>query len=243
MANTVAQLKLAVAGFLQRDPAVFVRAGEPKVDLLLQACNNARLYAERKVDFELSKVDVNIPNVTLSDGADISTAVLRSDNTTPVRVKKIITPFLPFDSQGSFPVDLVMRKTWNDRLKRRYEGAKPIDRVDMAFLTEAPFCVLLEGSMIYVVPADSTAFSSTTFTVAASVIRWLDAYETGEETDFLLDNCFDWMMFYCIMQMGYYMKEDERVQLNSAMVSDAWDSLVNWNNELVRSTVDDTNLD
>jgi len=79
-------LVTAVASFMGRERSTFIRNG---FDVLLQACNNARLYAERQIDFELSRVSIAIPNVSLANGGSLDDAVLFSDLSTPVSVKKI----------------------------------------------------------------------------------------------------------------------------------------------------------
>lgn len=253
MANTVNMLKLAIAGFMQRDPGVFVRGEQPNtVDLLLQACNNARLYAERRIDFELSKCDVTIADVSLTNGGSLEDAVLKDSNPAEaVRVKKIITPYLPLADAGDvYPVDLISRKSWDENVKRRFSLASPKDRIDLATFTTAPFVLVQDGNLIFVTPADTSQFDST-FTVSANVVRWLDAYVQGDvnmtaqsdQNDFLLDNCFDWMLFYGITQLNFYLKEDQRVQLSSSMLKDTWDSMVTWNNELIKASSDDVNLD
>lgn len=241
MSNTVGQLKLAIAGFLQRDPSVFVRTGTEEVDLLLRACNNARLYAERKVDFELSKVDAQLSIASITDGADLSGAVLYG-TATAVSVKKIITPYLVMENGTQYPVDLWSRKKWDDRVKRKYEGAKPTDNFDYAGLTEAPFVVIRDGNKVFVTPADTESFP-TIFTLYMNIVKWLDEYDEDADNDFLLDYCFDWLMYRAIFELNFYLKEDERVNLSSALVADAWDSLVKWNNELMAATVDDVDLD
>jgi hypothetical protein len=236
-------LKVTVAGFMQRDPTIFLRTvGATTVDLLLQAANNARLYAERKIDFELSKTDVDVPAVTLNDGGNLNNAVLHSDGTTPVRIKKIITPFIPMSNGHQYPVDLWDRKKWDDRVKARFEAARPTDTEDFAFITDAPFVVIQSGNVVYVTPPDVSQFTST-FKLFFNVVAWLPTYEDGTENDFLLDNAFDWMMFYCISQLNFYLKEDERVAISEKMLADTWDSLVKWNNEMIMSSVDTTDLD
>lgn len=243
MPNTSAQLKTAVAGFMQRDPSVFIRGtGVSQVDVLLLAMNNARLYAERLVDFELAKDQVDFPDVSLTDGVDMSTAVLHG-TTTPADVKKIVVPYLPLADGTNYPVDLWTKRAWSDKLKRRYESARPTDTSDYAQLTEAPFVVIQNGTTLMVAPADTTAFPSSTFTLSADCYLWLPTYVTGTESDFLLDKCFDWMLFYCVSQLNFFLKEDERVQLSAAILKDTWDALVNWNNTLMTANTDDIDLD
>ena len=272
--HTAGQLKSAVAGFMHRDPGVFIRpsiAGAtgyltddlgnrildsdnnpivvslPSVasfDILLQAMNNARLYAERRVDFELAVTQVHIPGLTLADGGSLTNAVLASDDTTKVGVKKIRTPYLPLhQSSHFFPVDLTSKKKWDDRVKARWEGAHPRDRADFAFLTDCPFELVQSGNLIFIVPPNSKMYEGGTLTVGAEVLAWLPDYVDGSEEDFLLDFCFDWLMYRTIQELNFFLKEDERVQLSAKLVQDSWDALVTWNNELQASAVDDANLD
>ena len=240
MPNTVAQLKLAVAGFMQRDPAVFVRGS---FDLLLQACNNARLYAERKVDFELAHVAVDLPHTDPLNGVDLSAAVLHG-TATAVRVKKIISPFLANTDGGQFPVDLWTKRRWNDKLKRRFERGHHHmhSGTPQKHFVESPFVVVQDGTTLFVVPVDSKMFSAP-FTIYLDAIRWLPPYVTGSENDFLLDNCFDWLMFYSISQMNFFLKEDERVVMSESVLKDTWDALVKWNTELLQTATDDVDLD
>lgn len=241
MANTANLLKATVASFMQRDPAVFSRTvSSLTIDLLLQAANNARLYAERRIDFELSKVDVDIPAVDINNGGNLANAVLHG-TATAVAVKKIITPYLPMADGTQYPVDLWDRKKWDDRVKARYEKQRPTDPSMLVRLTTAPFVVIQTGNTVFVAPNDASQFT-TSFTLYCNVVRWLPAYTAGTETDFLLDNCFDWMLFYCISQLNFYLKEDERVMISDKMLNDTWDSMVKWNNELIMSSVDTTDL-
>lgn len=273
MGHTAAQLKSAIAGFMHRDPQVFIRPstagatgyltddqgnritdsdgnaivltlpGHEAFDLLLNAMNNARLYAERRVDFELAVEAVHIPNVTLASGGLITDAVLASDDTTAVSVKKIRTAYLPVNETEYFPVDLMSKKKWDDRQKARWEGQKPLDTAQYPYLSEAPFGLVQNGNQVFIAPPDNKVFASGSLTVAADVIAWLPDYAEGTETDFLLDFCFDWLMYRSIFELNFFLKEDERVQLSTALIRDAWDSLVIWNNELQAANVDDVSLD
>ena len=273
MGNTVALLKIAVAGFLQRKMTDFLRtasqlsaaplldaqnnpildaggnviqeaapAGQAVAfDILLQACNNARLYAERRVDFELSKVSATIPAVDLLNGGSLSTAVLVGTST-PVSIKKILTPFIQMADGTQYAIDLWTKKKWNDRLKARFEAARPTDTSDFAFITDAPFVLVQYGNKVFVAPADSTAFTSP-FPVFLDVVSWLPIYVTGTENDFLLDNAFDWMMYRTLYELNLYLKEDERIPINAKFMEDGWQSIVTWNDQLIAANVDDVDLD
>src|SRR5204863_1721606 len=107
MPATANDLMTATASFMGRERSTFIKNG---FDVLLQACNNARLYAERSVDFELSRISVEIPNVSLTDGASLDDAVLYSDHTTPVSVKKIKKAFIAFfGNTNTFPISFYSR--------------------------------------------------------------------------------------------------------------------------------------
>lgn len=243
MPTTVLQLKTAVAGFMQRDQNTFLRQNPDTGvvwDVLLQACNNARLYSERRIDFEYNKFPIQVPNVTLPGGGNLDDATLFGDPSTPKAVKKIISPMLPIDNSATqFPIDLLTKRAWNDRLKRRFEGARPTDTSDFIHITESPFSLVQQGKVIMIVPPDSTAFPISPFTVYADAVCWMTVYVTGQETDFLLDFAFDWLMYRAIQELNFFVKEDERVQLSATMVKEAWDALVLYNNELTQSMADD----
>lgn len=267
MANTQSMLATAVAGFLQRDPSTFLRGtggltqlldaagnlmldagGQPimvpvtvTLDLLLQACNNSRLYAERVIDFTFAAATVTIPSVDLKNGASLDTAIL-TGTMTSVRVKKIITPFLGMADGTQYPVDLWTKKKWNDRIKRRFEGARPTDSTNYAFITDSPFVVIQNGNTVFVTPADSTAFQNN-FPIYLDCLTWLPPYVNGTENDFLLDSCFDWMMYRSIYELNFFLKEDERVQIAEKLMTDSWNAVIKWNNELIAANVDDVDLD
>lgn len=240
---TVADLKTAVAGFMQRPQTTFVRTDmTPNLDLLLVACNNGRLYAERRIDFELAKLQAYIEGVSPLNGASLSTAKKMSDDS-PVSLKKIITPYLSFNNgSGQYPIDLWTKKKWADRVKARFEGAKPTDTSEFAFITDSPFVLVQDGPNIFVAPGDTTALTDP-FIVYLDAIAWLPNYTLGTQTDFIIQNCFDWMMFYCVDELNYYLKEDERVMLSKQQLEDKWNSVILWNDQLIASSVDDIDLD
>ena len=238
---TATAVSATLAGTSAQSVTATLISTSTTLDLVLQACNNARLYAERMIDFELAVATVTVPSVDTFNGADLSTAVLYGTSTA-VSIKKIMTPFLAMGDGTQFPVDLWDKKKWNDRLKSRYEGASPRDRKDYACITDSPFIVVQNGSKIFVAPADSNVVGGTQI-VYLDAYLWLPPYVTGMENDFILDNCFDWLMYRCIHELNFFLKEDERVALSTKLMQESWDAMVKWNNELIKSAVDDVDLD
>ena len=173
-------LMTSVASFMGRERSTFIRNG---FDVLLQACNNARLYAERSIDFELSRVSVEIPNVSLSDGASLDDAVLHSDHSTPVSVKKIKKCFIAFaGNTNTFPIAFYSRDKWLRRVQRNWEKLRPIDWSSLArqsmeeqFGFFQQFAVIQTGRQVYLVPASKDAVGES-FTLFLDVLQWLPSY-------------------------------------------------------------------
>jgi hypothetical protein len=308
-------LMTAVASYIGRERSTFIRNG---FDVLLQSCNNARLYAERMIDFELSRVSVAIPNVSLSDGGSLDDAVLFSDLSTPVSVKKIKKCFVAvLNSTTPFPVSFYSRDKWLRRVQRLWERnnpglyVTPSSAQDYLNYAQEP-AVIQMGRQVNLVPADARAFGDTV-TLYFDVLQWLPQYGqeavlgvassttagklvntvgdfvnqavkigmvvqnvtdgtsatiaavesgttlllnadifvsgesysilTADESDFLLDVAFDWMLYRSIWELNFFVKEDERTQLSSVLIADAWNALRSYNENLISQSVDDVDLD
>ncbi len=243
--TTVNDLKIAIAGYMQREPSVFIRTvGNNTFDLLLLACNNARLYAERLVDFELSRQDCKV-TVSRDEGGSLAFATEIEDENTGVSIKKIVSPFVLHADGNTYPVELWSRKKWDDRVRRKALNVRPDDTTNSTnwWFAGSPFVIVQEGRTVYVAPVDVGMFPSEEFDLYFNVVSWLPKYATGDEDDFLLENCFDWMLFYSISQLNFYLKEDERVVLSDNVLKDTWNSVVKWNFELTDSSTDNANLD
>jgi len=235
---TINELKLAVSGFMQRDQATFVRGQAPNsFDLLLQACNNARLYAERRVDFELARCTAEFVDVNLIEGVRLGVATDRATGGL-VTVKKVVTPFLVGSDGSARPLDLWTKKKWTEALKRRYEAQHDTSDV---LINLGQLVVVQDGDLLFVAPADAAALGGT-YTLCADAFKWLTPYTDNTNTDFLLNYAFDWLMYRCIYELNFFLKEDERVMLSDKLMTEAWNAVVTWNNELVTANTDDSNL-
>lgn len=321
---TANDLLTAVASFMGRERSTFIKNGH---DVLLQAANNARLYAERMIDFELSRKMVDVPNVSLSTGGDLDDAVLHDNPSTPVNVKKIIRPFVTFAGQtNTFPIAFYSRNSWLRRVQRNWERIRPIDPAiffspankSIEWWTQEYFGIIQQfacmqsARKIYLVPADEKAVGAETITMYFDVYAWLpnygetefngtatatttnklidsaadfidegahvgmvvrntdnqteavvlavedtntlllnaDIFATDEnyrimvanETDFLLESCFDWLLYRCVFELNFFVKEDERVGLSTQLMTDAWNAMRAWNENLISQSVDDSDL-
>jgi hypothetical protein len=242
MPTTSGELKIAVAAFMHRQPASFL-AGTTSFDVLLKAMNNARLETERLIDFELSKVSVDLLNMSVVDGIDLVEARLHGTNEL-VNVKKIKKPYLAYTNavNGLFPIGFTSQESWIARVQKHHEMTSPKDNAP-SVATTAPFVLVQVGTRVFVVPPDATNLGGDTINVYLDVLRWLPKYVTGDEQDFLLENCFDWLMYRTIEELNFFLKEDERVQLSAGLVARSWEAVTRWNANLILQGVDDTNLD
>lgn len=237
MARTVAELKLAAAGFLNRDASGFVVGG---FDLLLQACNNARLYVERTVNLELARVSAQL-SVNLSTGGALSGTVLQGTSTAVV-VKHIRSAGLALtnDANTVVPVKIYNRDDYLAKIGRRSTNMTSLTTSDFQS-PSIPYGIFRLADKIYLVPNGGFASGTTSVTVYMDVFKWMDPYVNGNETDFLLDYCFDYMTFRVMAELNFFLKEDQRVQLQAGVVKDAWESLKAWNALIVEQS-DDVSL-
>ena len=52
----------------------------------------------------------------------------------------------------------------------------------------------------------------------------------------------DWIVFNAVIRLNFFLKEDERVKVEAAIVDDAWKATVRWNMSLVQSRSQEFNL-
>mgnify|MGYP001611534206 CR=1 FL=1 len=321
MPLTSNDLMNAAASYAMRKREDFVKNG---FDCLLRACNNARLFAERQIDFELSRVSATVPNVDLNNGGSLDNAVLFGTSTA-VNVKKIKRPFITFgNNSNAVPVGFYGRDAWLGRLKRLWEKLLPAQTSSVTaqslqqfwtrdfVATLQPYAVIQMGRTVYVAPADLQALGQT-FSIHMDVLRFLPDYGTtaitgttdgsaatnklihgsatfitsgvrigmlvnnttdgttaiitsidsqtqlglnadifvpGEaysinvpnETDFLLTNCFDWLLYRTLWELNFFLKEDERVALSRDLINESWEAVKSWNENLINLATDNADL-
>jgi hypothetical protein len=62
------------------------------------------------------------------------------------------------------------------------------------------------------------------------------------ENDFLLDNCFDWLMYRAIWELNFFLKEDERVNIDRDLINESWQAVQSWNENLINLATDNSDL-
>lgn len=308
MTYNLADLRKAIAAFMTREEASFKKNSE---DLLLRAINNAQMYADRRIKFELTRSSAKIAGVSVKNGERLTKAVDFTDTVSPVEIRLLSAAFLKYtNSDTTFPIDIISRDNHIARLKRRYEGIKPVDNVDVGTaMGEFPYALVQVGDRVYVTPADETGLGGSTIDLFLECFMWLPKYTvalsgsatstgtkelndtaatfvttgvavgdrinnttdgtwanvtkvdsetkltldadifvsgekyTGVETSFLLDRCFDYLMYRSVFELNFFLKEDQRVGIASGLMKDVWTSMIAWNTSIINSTVDDVSLD
>lgn len=241
MSKTFAHLKKAVAAFATRDEDAFVRDG---FNSLERAINDAHQWAQRKHVFERAKVFIDVNDVSLANGADLSTAVLRGTDTA-VKVRSLIAGFVQLtDGSGEVPVDIITRESWVASQKRKYNGLP--NATDNAADYEGPripLSIVQYGTTVYLsTTSPAVVGSSSTINLRFDAVRWFDDYTAPDDTDFFLDYCFDFMTFRSVYQLNLYLKEDQRVPIAKSVLDDSWDSVVRWDSSLLFNATNDNDL-
>lgn len=202
---TVGQLKKRIAGFFKQSAASFVVDGE---DLLLEALNEARVFAEKRHDYGpnylVAYVDVG------ADGVSLASAKAKDDDS-DVRLKEW-TQFYRADVNGTLlPMAHHTRKheaVWNrEQIEfQHYRGlgrdtgrypARP-DSWAAESLNKPPE-VYLQGNFLRL----SNPPASGTQRIYIDGVKWMDNYTTNENTDFITENGAAYLKWHSIVTLNY----------------------------------------
>jgi len=233
---TFANMKLQVAAYVNRDAASLV---EGSADYLKNAINRARRWAEKRHNFELARTSAQVPSVNYSTGGSLANAVLQSDGATPVSVKVIERAFLADTNGRTFPIDLLSRSDHMRRVSQRFDRMVTTSWYDWPDASPRyKFALMQQGATIYVTPADVDALGGETFTVYLDIVKWFADYSADGDTDFFLTECEDLVLYRSILELNQFLKEDKRVKISGELMTDAWDSALQWDKSIVQGAVD-----
>ena len=238
---TLGTFKSFVAAALQRNTTDFVSG---TTDLLLLAVNMARKNVERKRDFEKAKELADL-TVTVGQSAELSGAVY-SGTSDAINIKTILRAQLSVDGGTTFfPIRYSSRDSHMRRVARNYEDLASIDEITGTQPTSTNRYELVRfGDCVYLTPSDTESFADqSTVVVRMDVVRWLADYSDSDDTDFLLEDCVDYMMLETLRYMQVFLKEDVRLNVTDQQLATAWHAVVAWDSNLVAGDVDDANLE
>lgn len=208
-------MRQTVLGCVSRIGASFNTGTANFVDV---AINNAIIYAQRKCDFEWNKGVVSIacnPTGHIASALDLDSKA--------VKLKKIIKAFglqnPGLDTNKSLPY-LSRTGRIADETLRSQNHCCNTDAV-----------VVHDGQNVYITPRPEGEH-----TLYFYAIKWMPRLVKEQDTNFLLDYGFDFIMYRSIIELNFFIKEDERFQVSSTMVADSWNSLIAWDASLISPT-------
>lgn len=215
------EIKQAVLGCVTRQNASF-QSGQ--VNLVDIAVNNAVIYAQRQKDFEWCKGLVSIdcnPKGSLMNAKDESGLA--------VKLKRIVKAY------G------INQPTGHDETSIRYlsRASQTADNTGMALSGNRPCSpsVIHDGMSVYITPQQIGPHVLWFYAV-----KWLPRFIKDSDTNFFLEYGFDYIMYRSLVELNFYLKEDERFPINKTLLSDTWESLSTWDNSLVSPTETEINF-
>jgi hypothetical protein len=217
---TISDFKTRVAGFINRDVSTFTVSS---FDHILAAMNDARRGAQRLHSFDLCRGDVFL--ATSVAGAAWTTGCKTTPGGATVALMKRVdsvwtystttvgatTAYLrnyriPLESVGSFKRELGV-----------YAGTSSISTRQNDTISR-PFAYV-NGEKLHV----TTITASTDFLINGIV--WLDDLTSASSPDIFLTYFTDWLFWATIMQMNTFLKDTEKITVDSAMVTRLWESV------------------
>lgn len=189
------------------------------------AINNALIYAQRRANFEWCKGTVSI---MCNPKGSILSAV--DDAGQPVVIKNIIKCFGQVEPTGH--KDLAV--PYLSRVSQIGESGQENRTGTPARHGE---CVIHQGQIVYASPAVSGPY-----TLWFEAVKWMPRLVFDTDTNFLFTYGFDFLMYRSIVELNFFIKEDERFNVSAKLLEDAWNSLVQWDASLVSPTETEINI-
>lgn len=162
-----------------------------------------------------------------------------------VDLKKVIIGYLPFiDNTGVVPMTIYSKQEWADR-RRRLSNEFTSLRINeaKALLAATGFGIIMDGKKFFVDPQSPQVFGwQSALNVYFDGYRWLEDFDETAGCEphqqFLLDYCSDLLFYRAIMELNFFLKEDERVSISNAAWNTAWSNVVQWNATIFGNTTD-----
>lgn len=207
-------IKQVVLGCASRVGSSFNTGNNNYVDI---AVNNALIYAQRKCDFEWNKGSVKVvcnPTGDVMVGTDVNTGE-------PTKIKRVLKAF------GTVAPELGKDQSvpYLSRVSQIADDTKPC-------CASSNVRVIHEGRRVFITPQPEVK----PYDLYFYCVKWMPRLVKDEDTNFLLEYGFDFILYRSILELNFFIKEDERFQVSQAMVGDAWNTVVAWDSSLVSPT-------
>ena len=203
-------------------------------ELDVLAINNAMMAAQRQHDFEWNKTEVYCD---LNPNADILTDMKSLEDDSAVVVKRINRAFRLSTNGTQYPVDYISREALINRLKTRLN----LNQIG----TEETDTTGVSGNLIVHHGQKVSAYPQATVLperVNFDAIIYQPRFTLDTDTNFLLQHGYDYLLYRSIVELNFLLKEDDRFEINVALVRESWDALVDWDVRLVGATETEVDL-
>lgn len=231
---TYANFKDSVVSYMNRAAAAVVTTGS--LDLVLQAMNDARRWAQREYTFDgnATQAFVSLSMIPKSMLTDFKTTPALS---TTVAVKRVDA--LWEYATSTVGATTVYYPTRQIELRRR-NALKPFVPSDpLATALSAP----ANNSFAYVHGSNIAHTNlSVATTVMADIIAFLADHDGGASEDIFLTYYTDWLKWATLANLNVWLKDSERTVIDQNLVAATWASVKRHDAQQSLS-IDDLSLD
>lgn len=221
--STFAEIKHAVLGCVTRISSSFQSGSVNLVDI---AINNAITHAQRQRDFEWCK---GVVKVSCNPKGSLMLAQPEEGSNTPVIIKRIVKAYGTEQPTGH-----------DEKAIKYLSRASQTTDNTQAYSAGIQLCgpaVIHDGQHVYITPAQTGQYWLWFYAV-----KWLPRLVLDSDTNFLLVYGFDYVMYRALVELNFYIKEDERFPVNKTLLTDTWSSLVDWDVSLLSPTETELNF-
>lgn len=231
---TYANFKDSVVSYMNRTAAAVVTAGS--IDLVLQAMNDARRWAQREYNFEgnATQAFVSLSMVPKSMLTDFKTTPALNTTVVAKRVDALY-------EYGATTVGAttVYYPTRRIELRRRSAIVPFVPADPQATALTSP----AQSSFAYVHGVNIAHTNLTTATtVMADIIEFMGDHAGGAVEDIFLIYYTDWLKWATLANLNVWLKDSERTVIDQNLVSTTWASVKRHDAQQSYST-DDLSLD
>lgn len=227
MALDFGKLKTLILAYVKRSEESLIKDG---VNTLEVAINNAQLAIQRDHDFNWQRAQIY---VDCSPIGNILTGAKKAVDDSVVVVKRVVKAYTYDSGFGQLvPIEFRSKDTHaHDIYVQTRLGAIPVEATGEAQK------VVQQGQDVWLYPMPEGGSTRVYF----DAVIYLDELVEDTDTNFLLVYARDFLMYHAIVELNFFLKDDERYQVSQTLLTRARKSLLDWDNTLVTFT--DAELD
>ena len=186
-------------------------------DMVATAINSALTHIQRKRDFEWNKDTIQ---VHCNPTGNIMTQAVSTTTNKPVVIKRINIAYGNNDPglTGGAKVDYLSR-TSQSSVATYGSGCCTSTKVIHA------------GCNVHMVPPPADNYK-----LYFEAVLWLPKLEHDSDTNFILLYGYDYMLYRSLQELNFYIKEDQRFEINMVLLREAANSLMAWDMSLISPT-------